>query len=136
MTPGHKKTWLSGQILSHTSTAWVRAPLLTLFYSSRKALTKTYSPISGSAEEFFVIIMKFILTSIFQIEKFLDTETFLTSKILFLRADFRYSTKCMHTLAIMPFKKKTKKTQTWRSLLLRTLRKSQNLFNKYSPLIG
>ena len=31
---------------------------------------------------------------------------------------------------------KNKKTQTWRSLLLRTLRKSQNLFNKYSTLIG
>ena len=80
---------------------------MTLSYFSRKALTETYNPISWSAEEFFVI-MKSILTSIFQIEKFLDTGTFLTSKILFLRADFRYSTKCMHTLAIMPFKKHKK----------------------------
>ena len=108
---------------------------MTLSYSSRKALTKTYSLIYGSAEEFLVIIMKSILTFIFHFEKLLDTETFLTSKIMFLRADFRYSTKCMHTLAIMSFKK-DKKTQTWGPLLLRTLRKSQNLFNKYSTLIG
>ena len=36
------------------------------------------------------------------------------------------STKCMHTLAIMPLKKNKKKT----------LKKSQNLFQKYSKLIG
>ena len=84
---------------------------MSLFYFSRKALTKTYIPISVSAEEFFVIIMKSILTSIFQMEKFLDIETFLTSKKLFLRADFLYSTKFMHTFAIMPFKNKNSDSQ-------------------------
>ena len=50
------------------------------------------NPISGSAAEFFVSILKFILTSIFLIrihgKNVFDTENFLTPKILFLRADF------------------------------------------------